>query len=369
MFTRSGAALSLLVACALVLSACGSNTNTSSSGSSAGSAPVQCGGKKELHASGATAQENAIEQFVYAYVHACPGYTLDYNANGSGAGVRDFIDNKTDLAGSGVPLDPSKGEPDRAAQRCGSPAWDLPAVFQPIAVTYNINGVSSLNLDASTTAKIFNGGITKWDDPAITALNAGTNLPSVPIHVIFRSDKSANSANFQQYLEAASNGAWGKGDGETFQGGVGDGATGDNGNSALLQQTDGSITYNQWSFAVGKQLNMARIITSAGPDPVPVTVESVKKTIAGARFKGQGNDLVVDTSSFYKPTQAGAYPIVEPTYEIVCAKYPDSATGTAVRAFMQATIGPGQDGLDQYGSIPLPSSFQSRLATAVNAIS
>ncbi|MGH3535128.1 MAG: phosphate ABC transporter substrate-binding protein PstS [Pseudonocardiaceae bacterium] len=362
-FNGPGAALSLLAVGALVLSGCGGNTSNSSA------SKVDCGGKKELHASGATAQENAIEQFVYAYSAACPGYTLDYNANGSGAGVKDFITNVTDLAGSGVPLDPSKGEPDKAADRCASPAWDLPAVFQPIAVTYNINGVSSLKLDAPTTAKIFNGAITTWNDPAITTLNAGTNLPSTPIHVIFRSDKSANSANFQQYLDAASNGAWGKGDGETFQGGVGDGAAGDNGSSALLQSTDGSITYNQWSFAVGKQLDMAQIITSAGPHPVPITTDSVKKTIAGARFTGQGNDLVVDTSSFYKPTQAGAYPIVEPTYEIVCSKYPDSATGTAVRAFMQATIGPGQDGLDQYGSIPLPSSFQSRLATAVNAIS
>jgi phosphate transport system substrate-binding protein len=361
-FTRSRAAVILLVTGALVLSGCGSHTNTSS-------AHVDCGGKQKLKASGATAQENAMEQFVYAYIHACPGYTLDYNANGSGAGVKDFLSNVTDLAGSGVPLDPSKGQPERAASRCGSPAWDLPAVFQPIAVTYNVNGVSSLNLDAPTTAKIFNGTITKWDDPAIKALNAGTNLPSTPIHVIFRSDKSANSANFQQYLDAASNGAWGKGDGETFQGGVGDGAAGDNGNSALLQQTDGSITYNQWSFAVGKQLNMAQIITSAGPDPVTITAGSVGKTIAGAKINGQGNDLVVDTSSFYKPTQSGAYPIVEATYEVVCSKYPDSATGTAVKAFMQAAIGPGQDGLDQYGSIPLPSSFRSKLAAAVNAIS
>lgn len=360
-FTRSVAALSLLVASTLVLSACGSNSKTS--------APVQCGGKRELHASGATAQENAMEQFVYAYVHACPGYTLDYAANGSGAGVKDFISNRTDLAGSGVPLDPSKGEPDRAAERCGSPAWDLPAVFQPIVVTFNINGVSSLNLDAPTTAKIFNGAITEWDDPAIKALNAGTNLPSTPIHVIFRSDKSANSANFQQYLDAASNGAWGKGDGETFKGGVGNGFDGDNGSSAAVQSTDGSISYNQWSYAVGKQLNMAQIITAASPDPVSITPDSTKKTIAGARIQGQGNDLVLDISSFYKPTQPGAYPIMEPTYEIVCSKYPDSATGTAVRAFMQATIGPGQDGLDQYGSIPLPKSFQSRLATAVNAIS
>jgi phosphate transport system substrate-binding protein len=368
-FTRSGAALSLVAASALVLSGCGGNANTSSSGSSPASAPVQCGGKKELKASGATAQENAMEQFVYAYVHACPGYTLDYNANGSGAGVTDFVNHPTDLAGSGDPLNPSKGQVDHAAQRCGSPAWDLPTVFEPIAVTYNINGLSSLKLDGPTLAKIFNGGITRWNDPAITALNAGTSLPATPIHVFFRSDQSANSNNFQQYLDAASNGAWGKGAGQTFNGGVGDGAAGDNGTSAAVQNTDGAITYNEWSFAVGKQLNMAQIITSAGPDPVSITSDSVSKTIAAARFKGQGNDLVLDLSSFYKPTQAGAYPIVEATYEVVCSKYPDSATGTAVKAFMQAAIGPGQVGLDQYGSIPLPSSFQSKLTTAVNAIS
>ncbi len=366
---RSGAALSLVVVGALVLSACGGTTNASSSGPGAKSAPVDCGGKRQLKDGGSTAQENAMEQFVYAYIHACPGHTLDYNADGSGAGVKQFVNNETDLAGSDVPLDPSKGEPDRAAARCGSPAWDLPVVFGPIAVTYHIGGVSSLKLDGPTTAKIFNGSISRWDDPALEALNAGTPLPPKPIHVVFRSDRSGTTANFQQYLAAASDGAWGKGEGETFKGGVGDGADGNNGTSAALQSTDGSITYNEWSFAVGKQLNMAQIITSAGPDPVPITADSVGKTIAGARVKGQGHDLVLDTSSFYKPTQPGAYPIVLATYEIVCSKYPDSATGPAVKAFMQAAIGPGQDGLDQYGSIPLPSSFQSKLAAAVNAIS
>ena len=89
-FNRCTAALSLLVVGTLVLAACGgkNSTSTSSSGSNPPSAPVNCGGKKKLLASGSTAQENAVEQFVYAYIRACPGYTLDYNANGSGAGVR-----------------------------------------------------------------------------------------------------------------------------------------------------------------------------------------------------------------------------------------------------------------------------------------
>ena len=114
---------------------------------------------------------------------------------------------------------------------------------------------------------------------------------------------------------------------------------------------------------------MTQVVTSAGPTPVNITADSVGKTIAGAKFIGQGNDLVVDTSSFYKPTQSGAYPIVLVTYEIVCSKYPDAPTGTAVKAFMQATIGDGQVALDEYGYIPLPSSLQSKLVPVVNQIS
>ena len=61
--------------------------------------------------------------------------------------------------------------------------------------------MNSLKLDAPTLAKIFNGAITSWDDPAIKALNPGTNLPSAPIHVFFRSDQSGDTSNFQQYLD------------------------------------------------------------------------------------------------------------------------------------------------------------------------
>lgn len=88
-------------------------------------------------------------------------------------------------------------------------------------------------------AKIFNGTITKWDDPALKAINSGLGLPSTPITVIFRSDKSGTTANFQKYLDGASDGAWGKGDSEVFNGGVGQGASGNNGTSALLQNTEG----------------------------------------------------------------------------------------------------------------------------------
>jgi phosphate transport system substrate-binding protein len=73
--------------------------------------------------------------------------------------------------------------------------------------------------------------------------------------------------------------------------------------------------------------------------------------------------------SFYKPAQPGAYPIILATYEIVCSRYQDPQVGKAVKVFLQATIGPGQNGLADSGYIPIPDAFKSRLTTAINAIS
>jgi phosphate transport system substrate-binding protein len=365
---RFGAAVGVLATGALLLSACGNNNTSSEGSATSGSASsnVHCGGKQTLKASGSTAQANAMARFVNAFEQACSGQTLNYTANGSGAGVNEFIGNQTDFGGSDVAL--SADEHGKAQQRCGSAAWDLPVVFGPIAVTYNVNGVTSLNLDGPTTAKIFNGTVKNWNDPAITALNAGTPLPDLPVHVVFRSDQSGTTDNFQKYLDGASDGAWGKGSGKSFNGGVGEGAKGNDGTSAAIKNTPGSVTYNEWSFAQAQKLNVAKIVTSAGPQPVTISSDSVGKTIAGAKIKGQGNDLILDTLSFYKPTQSGAYPIVLATYEVVCSKYSDSQIGTAVKAFLQATIGPGQNGLADNGYVPIPDAFKSRLSTAVNAI-
>ncbi len=355
---RFGAAVGVLATGALLLSACGNN-NTSSEGSAtsgAASSNVHCGGKQTLKASGSTAQANAMARFVNAFEQACSGQTLNYTANGSGAGINEFIGNQTDFGGSDVAL--SNDEHGKAQQRCGSAAWDLPVVFGPIAVTYNVNGVTSLNLDGPTTAKIFNGTVKNWNDPAITALNAGTPLPDLPVHVVFRSDQSGTTDNFQKYLDGASDGAWGKGSGKSFNGGVGEGAKGNDGTSAAIKNTPGSVTYNEWSFAQAQKLNVARIVTSAGPQPVAISSDSVGKTIAGAKIKGQGNDLILDTLSFYKPTQSGAYPIVLATYEVVCSKYSDSQIGTAVKAFLQATIGPGQNGLGRQRLCAHPGRLQ-----------
>jgi phosphate transport system substrate-binding protein len=365
---RFGAVVGVLVTSAAIMSGCGSDNNVAggNGASGAASANVNCGGKKTLKASGSTAQANAMTRFVQAFEQACPGQTLNYTANGSGAGINEFIGNQTDFGGSDSPL--GQNEYATAQRRCGSPAWNLPVVFGPIAITYNAKGLTSLNLDGPTAAKIFNGGVTTWNDPAIQALNAGVTLPAEPIHVVFRNDQSGTTDNFQQYLDAASHGVWGKGTGKTFNGGVGEGAKGNDGTSAAIKRTEGAITYNEWSFAQAQNLNMAKIVTSAGPNPVALTADSVGKTIAAANIQGQGNDVVINTDSFYKPTQPGSYPIVLATYEIVCSKYPDSQVGTAVKAFLQSTISGGQNGLGDNGYVPIPAELKSRLSASVNAI-
>jgi phosphate transport system substrate-binding protein len=358
-----------VLATAALLSACGNDNNASGGNPSTPtpSVKVPCGGKSKLKASGSSAQANAMTRFVKAYELACPGQTVNYTPNGSGAGISEFTGNQTDFAGSDSPLVP--GEYAAAERRCGSPAWQLPVVIGPIAITYNVDGLTSLTLDGQTAAKIFNGGITKWNDLAIQALNPGVSLPAEPIQVVFRSDESGTTDNFQKYLDAASRDAWGWGAGKKFNGGVGEGAKGNDGTSAAVKANDGSISYNEWSFARAQHLGTAKIVTSAGPDPVAISANSVGKTIAAASIIGQGNDLALNTNSFYRPNQPGAYPIVLATYEVVCSKYPEPEVGAAVQAFLRTTIGAGQNGLADNGYVPVPETFLSRLSAAVNAIS
>ena len=151
-----------------------------------------------------------------------PGKNLSYNPTGSGAGVNQFIAGQVDFAGSDSPL--SNDQAADAAKRCsGNPAWNLPLVFGPVALAYNLPGVEKLALNADVLAKIFTGAITKWNDPAIAALNGGVTLPDTKITPIYRSDSSGTTDNFQKYLTVAAPQTWTKGAGKEFQGGAGKG--------------------------------------------------------------------------------------------------------------------------------------------------
>jgi phosphate transport system substrate-binding protein len=368
-----GTTLSATAIAALTLTACGSDNNASTSSSGASgtsasgtaSAKADCGGKNSVTAEGSTAQQNAIAELNKVWGQVCSGKTLAYNPTGSGAGVDQFIAKQVDFAGSDSALKDDQVQ--KAADRCGgNPAWNLPLVFGPVALAYNIDGVDKLVVNADVLAKIFQGQITKWNDPAIAALNSGASLPDADIKPVYRSDSSGTTDNFQKYLAAAAPQSWTKGAGKEFQGGAGEGAQKSSGVVQAIQATPGSIGYVEKSPAAAAGLKNAEIDSGAGA--VALTDESTGKAVAAAKVKGDGNDLILDLNALYASKEAGAYPLMLATYEIVCSKGYDADTAAAVKSFLTVSANQGQANLSAAGYVPLPDSFKERLLKSVDAI-
>ncbi|ADG80122.1 Phosphate-binding protein OS=Tsukamurella paurometabola (strain ATCC 8368 / DSM / CCUG 35730/ CIP 100753 / JCM 10117 / KCTC 9821 / NBRC 16120 / NCIMB 702349/ NCTC 13040) OX=521096 GN=Tpau_3543 PE=3 SV=1 [Tsukamurella paurometabola] len=365
------AAVAAGAALTLTLSACGSEESSGASGSSAaaGGSGVQCDGKLQLKGSGSTAQANAMTVFKNTFAQDCSGANVDYSGNGSGQGITEFTSGLTNFGGSDSPLNADQAK--KAEEKCGAPALNLPLVFGPIAVAYKLPGDVAVNLSAPTLAKIFSGAITTWNAPEIAEENKGATLPDLPITVVFRSDESGTTENFQKYLGSAAPAEWSADKkGKAFKGGTGQGASGNAAVAATVNKAEGTITYAEWSFAKAQKLQVANIITSAGPEAVKLSSESVAKTIEAAKFKNPGSkDLVIDTEGFYKPTAAGAYPIVLATYEIVCSKYSDAELAKGIKTFLKvAASKPAQDQLDGQGYAPIPDSFRTTLLASVDSI-
>lgn len=356
---------------ALALSACGSEqaTTTSPSGSSGSSAASDCF-TGNLTAEGSSAQKNAIEQAMKSYQTACNGANIAYQPSGSGAGIKQFIAKKVDFAGSDSALKTAAGtdgkiEADEAKNACGSPAWNLPLVAGPIAVAYNLKGTEKLVLNSTVIAKIFSGAIVKWNDPAIAALNPGASLPATDIKVFFRSDESGTTENFTQYLKASAPAAWSTAPGKKWLG-KGEGKEKSAGVAQATAQTEGSITYVEWSFATQNKLHMAAIDTGSGT-PVELTGVSAGKAVAAATQVGTGNDLAMKLD--YGTKAAGAYPIVLVTYEIVCSKYPNAEQGKKVKSFLSHMASADvQKSLEDKGYAPLPAEVLTKVSAAVKAI-
>lgn len=374
-FKRTSALICAVAATAMTLAACGSDDNSANSKvdqSAVARSTASCEGKAKLSAAGSSAQDKAISEFVKAYKAACAmkgknDVDVAYNPKGSGDGRSKFTGNLVDFAGS----DSALKEPDLTAAktRCGgNEAWHIPLVFGPVAIAYNLDSVGKLVLNGETIAKIFNGGITNWNDPAIAALNGGTKLPDLKISVVYRQDSSGTTDNFQQYLAAVAPGAWkAEASGSEFKGGVGSGSNQSAGVAQAVGATPGSITYVEKSFAQGK-LKIAQINTGNGA--VELNKESTKKAIESVQQKTPGSkDLVLDLKKLYASKYAGVYPLMLTTYEIVCSKGYPSDVATGVKSFLTSAANEGQSPLEAVGYVPLPDSFKAKTVESINAIS
>jgi phosphate transport system substrate-binding protein len=369
---RVGRALTAMVLTMVVgggaVTGCGSDNNSRRASTTTSSGPAGaagCAGKNGLTAEGSTAQQNAMALFNQVWGQYCPGKSVAYNPTGSGAGREQFIAGHVDFAGADSPLVADQIGP--AAKRCdGNPAWDLPLVFGPVALVYNLPGIPGMILSSDALARIFSGRITAWNDPTLTALNPGVALPDAHITPIYRSDSSGTTDNVQKYLTAAAPQTWTRGVGTEFQGGVGEGATRSGGVIQAVRATPGAIGYVEKGFADQAGLPYAQIDTGNGV--VSLSSDTASNAISAARFVADGNDLVLDLNPMYDTKDPRAYPLVLATYEIVCSKGYDPDTSRAIKSFITVAATNGQAGLSAAGYVPLPDKVKERLVTALDAL-
>jgi phosphate transport system substrate-binding protein len=182
----------VLVAGALALAACGSSGSSGSKTEPPGTS-ASGGGSVTLHESGSSLMYPYLQGIVGAFHTADPSITVSPSAGGSGQGVSDAEAGNTSFGASDAYLSSSEMATD-------SGLINIPVVVSSQAVNYNLKGIKNLKLSGPVLAGMYLGTITKWDDPAVKALNPGVDLPDEAVHPIHRSDSSGDTFLFSSYL-------------------------------------------------------------------------------------------------------------------------------------------------------------------------
>jgi phosphate transport system substrate-binding protein len=236
------------------------------------------------------------------------GYSVQYSAVGSGAGIAAITNHQVDFGASDAPFSPDQ---QAACSDCVQIPWALSAT----AVAYNVPGAPvHVNLDGATISKIFLGQITNWNDPVIKALNKGASLPDLKITPVFRSDGSGTSYNFTDYLSSVS-GAWKSKVGVSTQPAfpAGQGAKGSSGVAGLVSRTAGGIGYVDIAYAIKNHIRFAAVRNRAGRFLYP-SLRRIEAAAAAYPKVPASNEMhIVDP-----PKSATlAYPISTYTYVMV----------------------------------------------------
>jgi phosphate transport system substrate-binding protein len=294
-----------------------------------------------------------------------PDVTVNYDPSGSGAGREIFLAGGVLWAGSDAAL--SDDEAQRSLDRCGPDgAIDLPVYISPIAITFNLPGIDTLNMAPATIAKIFTGQITAWDDPILAADNPGVTLPSTRVTPVHRTDNSGTTENFADYLFANVPDVWPWEPSGTWPRQGGDSAQGTSGVIAVVNQTEGAVTYADAS-RVG-ELSTANILV--GGTWVPVSADAASRAVdVSPQLEGRHEaDLSIALDRTTEDTQA--YPLVLISYAVVCLHYESERDAEFVTEFIGFIASPlGQTlASSAAGSAPMSDDLEQRIATSVAAI-
>ena len=345
----------LAAAMATFVAACGSSGGGgSSSGSSSSSSAALSG---TLNASGSTFQLTFQQAAIQAFKAVQSGMTVNYGGGGSGKGRTDLASGTVQFAGSDSPI-PS----DEASNFKGKPTvLYFPVIIGPITVSYNLTGVSKLQLTPTVIANIFQGKITKWNDPAIASINPGAKLPSTAITIARRSDSSGTTANFSLFLMDSTK-AWKLGSSSTInwpsssRGGDGNGGV-----AQIVKSTPGAIGYVDYADAKASGLSYASVQNKAGKYIVPSTT-AASAAAAGATVASNLTFAAVWSGD------ATAYPITYQSWDLVFAKQPNANDVKMLKAYLGYLLGAGQQLLPSLSYAPLPSSIDSQAKAQLSKI-
>jgi phosphate transport system substrate-binding protein len=358
--TRLGSAIAIATAAVLALSSCAANEMAQSSANGDGTLAGT------LNGSGASSQGSASDAWIASFQTEHPDVTINYSPDGSGAGRKAFISGGVQYAGSDSALSDKELGGTFAGCAPGSSAIDLPVYISPIAVIFNIEGVTELNLDAATIARIFKGEITKWNDQKIAALNPDAKLPDASITAVHRSDDSGTTKNFTDYLAQVAPEVWDSEPADTFPFKTGEAAQGTSGVVDAVTNGVNTIGYADASRA-GK-LGVAAL--KVGDGFVHFSAKAAAAVVAGSPLveNRDKNDIAIKLDR--KTTDQSHYPLVLVSYLIACQEYKDPQTAKLVKAYINhVSSATGQaEAATSAGSAPISSDLAVRIAMAVKSI-
>lgn len=341
--------LASLTAFALVLVSIACNNGGGGSGSTSVS----------LTGAGATFPNPLYQKWLSEYAKLHPNVRIDYQSIGSGGGIKQLKEQTVDFGASDAPMK------DEELKSATGEILHIPTVLGAVVVTYNLEGMSKpLQFSPEVVADIYLGKIKKWNDPKITADNAGVSLPAADITVVHRSEGSGTSAVFTDYLSKVS-AEWKEkvGAGTSPSWPVGIGGKGNEGVTGQVKQTPNTIGYVELAYAVQNNLPAAHIKNASG-NFIEASIDSVIAAAADSATSTP-DDLRVSITNAPGPK---SYPISSYTYILVYKNQRDATKGKALVDFVWWGIHDGESFAKELRYAPLPTDIVKRAEVKINSV-
>jgi phosphate transport system substrate-binding protein len=306
-------------------------------------------GRAELliNGAGATFPYPIYSKWFDVYAKENPGIKFNYQSIGSGGGIRMLSNRTVDVGASDAPLT------DQQLADAPGKILHFPSVMGAVVIAYNLPGFTgTLRLTGPVIADIFAGKITKWDDDKIKALNPSVAIPSQDIVVCHRSDGSGTSYIFTDYLSKVSS-AWASdpGKGTAVKWPIGLGGKGNEGVTALVQQTPGAIGYVELIYALNNKIPFAQLQNKSG-NWVDASLAGVTAA-AAASASNMPDDFRV---SITDATGPDVYPISSFTWLLVYQKQDKKDVGEQIKKFLSWALAEGQTYTADLKYAPLPAA-------------